>query len=252
MRVTGTLLPGEVGHEPAARFHERALGVRLRGVVKSYARAQEEVLVLNGVDLEVRAGEFAALVGPSGAGKSTLLHIVAGLETVNAGSVEIGDWRVSELDDDARARLRLAEVGIVFQTFQLIDSLTALENSVLPLLLAGVGRRQAVAGGVELLQELGLTTRLDHLPEELSMGEKQRVCLARALISDPPLLLADEPTASLDGPATDDVMRLLLRASRKRGHTVLMATHDARAAAYADVTFTLRDGVVRGGHGAGR
>lgn len=205
--------------------------------------------VLNGVDLDVEPGEFAALVGPSGAGKSTLLQIVAGLEPVSAGRVEVGGAVVTELDDDEKARLRLANIGFVFQTFQLIPTLSALENAVLPLLLSGVGRKRAGDAGTELLAELGLTTRLGHLPEELSVGEKQRVSLARAMVAGPALLLADEPTANLDGPTTDEVMRLLHRAARKRGHTVILATHDARAAAYADVTFTLRDGVVGRGYG---
>lgn len=230
----------------------RAVGVRLTRVHKRFRRADEQIKVLDGVDLAVEPGEFAAVVGPSGAGKSTLLQIVAGLEPVTAGRVEVGDSVVSELDDDERARLRLAAIGFVFQTFQLIQTLSALENAVLPLLLAGVPRKVAAGAGVELLTELGLTTRLAHAPDELSVGEKQRVCLARALISKPALLLADEPTANLDGPATDDAMRLLQRAARRRGHTVILATHDARAAAYADVTFTLRDGVIRRGYGSAR
>lgn len=226
--------------------------MRLTGVYKRYRRSGEQIKVLDGVDLSVEPGEFAALIGPSGAGKSTLLQIVAGLEPVTAGRVEIGDSVVSELDDDGRARLRLAAIGFVFQTSQLIPSLSAVENAVLPLLLGGVPRQEASRIGVGLLAELGLTTRLSHLPDELSVGEKQRVCLARALVSEPALLLADEPTANLDGPATDEVMRLMQRATRRRGHTVILATHDARAAAYADVTFMLRDGVLRRGHGHAR
>ncbi|HZJ09575.1 MAG TPA: ABC transporter ATP-binding protein [Trueperaceae bacterium] len=226
-----------------------AVGVRLTAVHKRYRRGAEEVMVLDGVELAVEPGEFAALVGPSGAGKSTLLQLVAGLEEVTAGRVEVGGAVVSELNDDERARLRLSSIGFVFQTFQLIPTLSALENAVLPLLLTGVPRKAAEAEGAELLEELGLTTRLAHTPDELSVGEKQRVSLARALISRPALLLADEPTANLDGPSTDDVMRLLRGSAHKRGHTVILATHDARAAAYADVTFTLRDGVVGRGYG---
>ena len=242
---TGTELPGRETIGAGRGAAAEAFGVRLSKVDKVYARAGDVVQVLTGVDLDVGPGEFVALVGPSGAGKSTLLHIIAGLEPVTAGRVEVGGAVLSELNDDDRARLRLAAIGIVFQTFQLIESLTALENAVLPLLLTGVPRREAAAAGAELLDELGLTTRLGHAPEELSVGEKQRVCLARALISKPALLLADEPTASLDGPATDDAMRLLRRAARKRGNTVILATHDARAAAYADTTYTLRGGSLR-------
>jgi len=224
--------------------------VKVRGVHKRYWHGTEQVKVLDGIDLYAEPGKFTSLVGPSGAGKSTLLQIVAGLETVTVGSVSIGDVTVTELDDAARARLRLAHIGFVFQTFQLIPTLTALENAVLPLLLTGVARKPAAAAGEKLLSELGLTTRLDHLPEQLSVGEKQRVCMARAMVAGPSLLLADEPTANLDGPAADEVMRMLHRAARHRGMTVLMATHDARAAAYADTVYTLRGGKVTGGSGA--
>lgn len=229
-----------------------AVSVTLDGVHKRYWRGDEQVKVLDGVDLTVAPGEFASLVGPSGAGKSTLLQIVAGLESVTAGRVRLGDIDVTALDEGARARMRLAHIGFVFQTFQLIPTLSAVENAVLPLLLTGAPRRSAEAAGERLLGELGLTTRLGHLPEQLSVGEKQRVCMARALISNPSLLLADEPTASLDGPATDEIMRLLHGAARSRGMTVLMVTHDARAAAYADTVFTLRNGTVSGGGGARR
>ncbi|HET8986153.1 MAG TPA: ABC transporter ATP-binding protein [Trueperaceae bacterium] len=225
--------------------------IRLRGVHKRYWHGAEQVKVLDGVDLDVAPGEFASLVGPSGAGKSTLLQIVAGLEAVTVGTVSIGGVVVTDLDEGARARLRLAHIGFVFQTFQLIPTLTALENAVLPLLLTGMARKPAAATGESVLSELGLTTRLDHLPEQLSVGEKQRVCMARAMVAGPSLLLADEPTANLDGPATDGVMRMLRRAARNRGMTVIMATHDARAAAYADTVFTLRGGKVTGGRGAG-
>ena len=215
--------------------------IRLRGVHKRYWQGAEQVKVLDDVDLDVAPGQFASVVGPSGAGKSTLLQIVAGLESVTVGTVSVGGVVVTDLDDGERARLRLAHIGFVFQTFQLIPTLTALENAVLPLLLTGMARKPAAAAGESLLSELGLTTRLEHLPEQLSVGEKQRVCLARAMAAGPALLLADEPTANLDGPATDEVMRM----------TVLMATHDARAAAYADTVFTLRGGKVTGGRGAG-
>lgn len=224
--------------------------VTLRGVHKRYWHGTEQVKVLDGVDLDVAPGQFASLVGPSGAGKSTLLQIVAGLESVTAGSVSIGEVVVTDLDETARARLRLSDIGFVFQTFQLIPTLTALENAVLPLLLTGVPRRAAADAGESLLNELGLTTRLEHLPEQLSVGEKQRVCMARAMVAEPKLLLADEPTANLDGPATDEVMRLLHRAAKSRGMTVLLATHDARAAAYADTVLMLRGGKVTGGRGA--
>lgn len=244
MFATGTSLPGSKRRGPP-RARAAAFGIRLAGVGKEYRRGGELVRVLNDVDLEVAPGEFVALVGPSGAGKSTLLNLIAGLDSASRGLVEVGGRRLSELNDDERAALRLEAVGFVFQTFQLIETLTALENAVLPLLLAGTSRREATAAGEELLAELGLSSRLSHAPDELSVGEKQRVCLARALISGPALLLADEPTASLDGPNTDDAMRLLRSAARKRGHTVVLATHDARAAAYADTTYTLRNGLLR-------
>ena len=225
--------------------------VSLRGVHKRYWRGEDQIKVLDGVDLDVEAGEFASIVGASGAGKSTLLQMIAGLESVTSGSVHVGDIDVTNLDEGARARMRLAHIGFVFQTFQLIPTLTAVENAVLPLLLTGAARKSAAATGERLLDEMGLTTRLGHLPEQLSVGEKQRVCMARALVASPSLLLADEPTANLDGPATDEIMRLLHRAARARGMTVLLVTHDARAAAYADTIFALRDGKVAGGRRGG-
>ena len=246
----GTRGAAPVSVDDSMAASTKALSVSLRGVHKRYWRGDDQVKVLDDVDLDLAAGEFASLVGPSGAGKSTLLQLVAGLESVTAGSVKLGDIDVTALDEGGRARMRLAHIGFVFQTFQLIPTLSAVENAALPLLLTGVAGKAARAAGERLLDELGLTTRLDHVPEELSVGEKQRVCMARALIANPALLLADEPTANLDGPATDEIMRLLHRAARSRGMTVLMVTHDARAAAYADTVFTLRNGKVSGGSSA--
>ncbi len=216
--------------------------LELSGVTKAFSRAGDTVTVLLGVDLQVGAGEFVAVVGRSGSGKSTLLQLVAGLDAPTSGCIDVGGVRVSSLAEADLARFRLSTVGFVFQAFNLIATLSALENAALPLLLAGGGRRDALAEARELLRQLGLTARLEHLPEELSGGEMQRVCMARAMIARPPLLLADEPTGSLDSHAGDEVMALLRRVPRTRGQTVLMVTHDARAAAYADRIVSLESG----------
>lgn len=217
----------------------------LEGVAKSFARGTETVVALQGVDLRVARGEFVAVMGPSGSGKSTLLQIAGGLDTPTSGRVLVDGTDLGALDDAGLARFRLATVGFVFQAFHLIPTLDAEENAALPLLLAGRTRLEARARAAQLLDTLGLGGRLRHLPGELSGGEAQRVCLARAMVAGAPLLLADEPTGSLDSHAGEEVMRLLRRVPRSLGQTVVMVTHDARAAAYADRVVSLHHGRTR-------
>jgi putative ABC transport system ATP-binding protein len=223
----------------------QGVSVRVHKVDKTFARGSQEIRVLRQVSLEVAAGEFVAVVGPSGSGKSTLLQLIGGLAPVTAGVIRVGDQRLDALGDEGLARFRRSKVGFVFQSHSLIPTLSVLENAALPLLLAGEASRRALAAAEELLVELGLFGRLDHAPDELSGGEMQRVGLARAIVTRPPLLLADEPTGSLDSYTADEVMRLLLKVPKSLGQTVILVTHAARGAAYADRIVTLRDGEIR-------
>lgn len=201
---------------------------------------------LRGVDLDVGAGEVLAVTGPSGSGKSTLLHVMAGVLVPDAGRVDYHGGDVSQdittLDEAARSRLRLKEFGFIFQFGQLLPDLSALDNVTIPLLLAGTARRRALAQARETLGELGLSEHLDKRPTQLSGGQAQRTAVARALVTNPRLLFADEPTGSLDSLAAERTMEVLLSSVRSRSAGLVIITHDARVAAYADREVTVRDG----------
>jgi putative ABC transport system ATP-binding protein len=199
------------------------------------------VRALDGVALEVSTGETLAVMGPSGCGKSTLLHLLGGLERPSGGEVWLGGRRIDELSEKALARIRRHAIGFVFQAFHLMDELTALENVELPALLAGRSPHAARDRAADLLEQVGLTDRGDHLPSALSGGQRQRVAIARALSNDPLVVLADEPTGNLDSAATLDVLRLL-DSLRSTGQTLVIVTHDERIAATADRLITMRDG----------
>ena len=219
------------------------------GVIMS-ARSLEmsfgQTHALRGVDLDVGAGEVLAVTGPSGSGKSTLLHVMAGVLVPDAGRVDYHGGDVSQditaLDEAARSRLRLKEFGFIFQFGQLLPDLSALDNVTIPLLLAGTPRRRALAQARETLGELGLSEHLDKRPTQLSGGQAQRTAVARALVTNPRLLFADEPTGSLDSLAAERTMEVLLSSVRSRGAGLVIITHDARVAAYADREVTVRDG----------
>jgi len=215
--------------------------LRTRALAKEYGKGDGLVRALDGVELEVASGETVAVMGPSGCGKSTLLHLLGGLERPSAGEVCLAGRRIDQLSERALARLRRHAIGFVFQAFHLMDELTALENVELPALLAGRSPRAARRRAKELLEQVGLADRADHLPSALSGGQRQRVAIARALSNEPLVVLADEPTGNLDSAATLDVLRLLdsLRAS---GQTLVIVTHDSRIAATADRLITMRDG----------
>jgi putative ABC transport system ATP-binding protein len=217
--------------------------LRTRALEKQYGHGEGLVQALDEVDLEVARGETVAVMGPSGCGKSTLLHLLGGLERPSAGEVWLAGRRIDRLSEKALARLRRHAIGFVFQAFHLMDELTALENVELPALLAGRSPRAARRRARELLEQVGLADRADHLPSALSGGQRQRVAIARALGNEPLVVLADEPTGNLDSAATLDVLRLLdgLRAA---GQTLLVVTHDARIAATADRLITMRDGAL--------
>jgi ABC-type lipoprotein export system ATPase subunit len=215
--------------------------VRTCELEKHYGQGEGRVRALGGVALEVAPGETVAVMGPSGCGKSTLLHLVGGLERPSGGEVSVGGRRIDELSEKALARMRRNSIGFVFQAFHLMDELTALENVELPALLAGRSSHAARGRAAELLEQVGLTDRADHLPSALSGGQRQRVAIARALSNDPLVVLADEPTGNLDSAATLDVLRLL-DSLRAAGQTLVIVTHDERVAATADRLISMRDG----------
>jgi putative ABC transport system ATP-binding protein len=215
----------------------RAVGLR-----KVYGEGDAEVVALAGVDLTLAAGEFTAIMGPSGSGKSTLLHCLAGLDTPTAGKVYIGDVDLTELNEKRMTELRRDRVGFVFQTFNLVPTLNARENITLPLDIAG--RDVDRAWFDQVVATVGLGDRLTHRPSELSGGQQQRVAGARALVSRPEIVFADEPTGNLDSRSSGELLAFLRSAVKDHGQTIVMVTHDANAASYADRVVFLADGAV--------
>jgi len=218
-----------------------AMLVHARGLRKDYGSGEGLVRALDAVDLDVSRGEAVAVMGPSGCGKSTLLHLLGGLDRPSAGQLSVAGQRVDELSERALAHLRRDEIGFVFQTFQLMDELTAQENVELPALLAGQSPRAAKRQAADLLERVGLADRATFLPAALSGGQRQRVAIARALGNDPLVVLADEPTGNLDSAATREVLRLFDRL-HAAGQTLVIVTHDPRVAATADRLISMRDG----------
>jgi putative ABC transport system ATP-binding protein len=233
--------------EPFALSHSRTLVViRAENLVKEYPYGGDAVHALRGVDLRVEPGEFVAIVGPSGCGKSTLLNLIAGIDDPTSGEIEILGRPLGALDESARSRLRLHEVGFIFQRFHLLAVLTATENVELPMAEAGVQRGERRARARELLEYVGLGGRLDHRPPHMSGGEQQRVAIARALANRPRLLLADEPTGELDGRTGAEIIALFERLNREHGTTLVTVTHDGSVAGRAGRVVEMRDGVVVG------
>jgi putative ABC transport system ATP-binding protein len=222
----------------------RANGIAARaaGLRKVYGRGDAAVEALRGISVDFAAGEFTAIMGPSGSGKSTLLHCMAGLDTPTEGSVFIGDVNITELSDRHLTELRRDKVGFVFQAFNLVPTLTAGENITLPLDIAG--RDVDRAWFDEVVETVGLRDRLSHRPSELSGGQQQRVAGARALVSRPDIVYADEPTGNLDSRSSAELLRFLQAAVKEHGQTIVMVTHDANAASYADRVVFLADGSV--------
>jgi putative ABC transport system ATP-binding protein len=220
--------------------------IKLTGVVRTYPMGKTQVQALRGLDLEIAQGEMVAIMGPSGSGKSTLMHLIGGLDLPNEGRVLLGDLDISRQNGDHLAELRGKRVGFVFQTFNLIPTLSALENVELPMIFQRVPRRERRKRAQNLLEQVGLGERLHHKPMELSGGEQQRVALARALVNDPQILLADEPTGNLDSQSGAEIMRLLKSLNGEEGMTVIVVTHDPEIARYADRIVRIRDGQVQG------
>ncbi|MFB9288628.1 ABC transporter ATP-binding protein [Pseudoduganella plicata] len=232
--------PATARQQPAVQGAARPDAIAVRGLTKRVADASGELTILHSVDFTVQRGETVAIVGASGSGKSTLLGLLAGLDTPSAGTVLIEDIDIFALDEDGRAALRKERLGFVFQSFQLLAHLTALENVMLPLELRGDGDARAKAEA--MLGRVGLSSRLRHYPKFLSGGEQQRVALARAFVTEPPLLLADEPTGSLDAATGEAVIALMFELNRERGSTLVLVTHDTGIAARCGRTVTIAAG----------
>jgi putative ABC transport system ATP-binding protein len=220
------------------------LVLEARDITKSYGSAEARVEALRGVDLQVTKGEWVAIMGPSGSGKSTLLNILGGIEVPTSGQALLESIDLATLTDDQRTLIRRQRIGFIFQSFNLLPTLTAEENVALPLVLDGVKPAEASARAIEKLTQVGVAHRRHHVPSAMSGGEQQRVAIARALAIEPALLMADEPTGNLDSANGAQVIRLLRQLVEERDHTIVMVTHDAEVASLADRIIHVRDGLI--------
>ena len=218
--------------------------VEIRGLAKSYRRGTEEIRVFEGVDLDIREGEFLALMGPSGSGKTTLLNILAGLDTPSSGSVVVGGQDITRMNAKQLATWRSTHIGFIFQFYNLLPVLTAAQNVELPLLLTHLSKKQRRDHVMASLEMVGLTDRAEHFPRQLSGGQQQRVGIARAVVSDPTIILGDEPTGDLDAASGKEILDLLERLSGEFGKTIVMVTHDAHAAERAKAIMHMDKGVL--------
>lgn len=206
--------------------------IDIQGITKTYVNGKLSVPVLHGIDLVVNKGEFVSIMGPSGSGKSTFMNILGCLDRPTTGSYRLNGDEVATLSDDELAYVRNKQIGFVFQSFNLLTKLTALENVALPMIYAGVNKKMRIERATQLLQSVGLGERMDHLPSELSGGQRQRVAIARALANNPAIIMADEPTGNLDSKSTIDVMNIF-RGLHDEGRTILLVTHEPDIATYA-------------------
>jgi putative ABC transport system ATP-binding protein len=216
--------------------------VRTRNLTKEFVRDEFHVLALDAVDIEIHRGDFLALMGPSGSGKSTLLHLIAAMDKPTDGEIEVLGVNLRQLNDKQIAHWRNEHIGFVFQSFNLLPVLTALENVELPVKLTRLNKKERLQHAETALKLVGLDDRLNHLPKQLSGGQEQRVAIARAIVTDPDLILADEPTGNLDAAAAEDVLTMLSRLNREFGKTIVMVTHDPHAAKFAKTIRHLEKG----------
>ena len=217
--------------------------IDIQGITKTYVNGKLSVPVLHGIDLVVNKGEFVSIMGPSGSGKSTFMNILGCLDRPTTGSYRLNGDEVATLSDDELAYVRNKQIGFVFQSFNLLTKLTALENVALPMIYAGVNKKMRIERATQLLQSVGLGERMDHLPSELSGGQRQRVAIARALANNPAIIMADEPTGNLDSKSTIDVMNIF-RGLHDEGRTILLLTHEPDIATYASRNVVLKDGII--------
>ena len=215
--------------------------IQLQNMMKSYPVAGDDLIVLKDIDLHIQNGEFVAIMGPSGSGKSTLMNIIGCLDKPTAGEYLLNGKQVSDYDENELAHVRNQSVGFVFQQFQLLPRLTALQNVELPMIYAGIGKRDRIERATEALEKVGLADRADHLPNALSGGQKQRVAIARAIVNEPDIILADEPTGALDSKTGVQIMEMFTLLN-KEGVTIILVTHEAQVASFAERTVFVRDG----------
>jgi putative ABC transport system ATP-binding protein len=224
--------------------------ISLRGIKKLYRIGDQEVAALNGIDLDIKEGEFAALMGPSGSGKSTLMNILGCLDRPSVGSYKLDGQEVAHLSDDKLAKTRNQKIGFVFQNFNLLSRISALDNVALPLVYAGVDSDEREERAMYFLEQVGLADRADHQPNELSGGQRQRVAIARALVNDPQIIMADEPTGNLDTKSTKEIMEIFEK-MHEMGRTIILVTHEPDIAVCASRQLLVRDGVITRDEGKG-
>jgi putative ABC transport system ATP-binding protein len=217
--------------------------IEIRNIIRDFKLGQEVVHVLKGIDLDIKRGEYVAIMGPSGSGKSTLMNLLGCLDTPTAGSYNLNGNDVSEMSDDELADIRNTEIGFVFQTFNLLPRTTALENVALPMIYAGASKKERQERASEVLTDVGLADRMDHKPNQLSGGQRQRVAVGRALVNKPSIILADEPTGNLDSKTGTEIMALFDKIHAD-GNTVIMVTHEEEIAEHPKRVIRLRDGVI--------
>jgi putative ABC transport system ATP-binding protein len=236
------------GQGPPVDLENQPVIVEVRNVNKAYLRGSHVIPVLQEINFDIREGEFLALMGPSGSGKSTLLNLIAGIDKVDSGTIVIGGVDITALDETELAHWRATHVGFIFQFYNLIPVLTAFENVELPLQLTGLTRTERREHVEMALHVVNLSHRMDHYPSQLSGGEQQRVAIARAVVTDPTILVADEPTGDLDRVSAQEIMSLMCRLSRESGKTIIMVTHDPKAAEAAQVIRHLDKGSLNDEH----
>lgn len=217
--------------------------IKLKDIRRNFQMGTHTVKVLKGIDLEIQQNEYVALMGPSGSGKSTLMNLIGCLDSPSSGTYELNGKDISKMSDDQLAEIRNSEIGFVFQTFNLLPRQTALDNTALPLVYAGIGKSKRSERAAEVLEQVGLGDRMTHQPSQLSGGQRQRVAVARALVNSPSLILADEPTGNLDTKTSVEIMELF-REIHNKGNTIILVTHEEDIAQHADRIIRLRDGML--------
>jgi len=217
--------------------------IEIRGIIRNFQLGQETVYVLKGIDLDIKRGEYMAIMGPSGSGKSTLMNLLGCLDTPTDGTYNLNGNDVSKMTDDELADIRNREIGFVFQTFNLLPRTTALDNVALPMIYAGISKKDRYVRAEEVLTDVGLEDRMDHKPNQLSGGQRQRVAVGRALVNKPSIILADEPTGNLDSKTSLEIMQLF-NEIHAAGNTVILVTHEEEVAEHAHRVIRLRDGII--------